>query len=94
MENHDQFIVYFGDTDTDMQHVFKVAVYEKLNFGNDAIPMFYNSDRQCAKLRQFDPDEPAIAIYFKNGADPSVLQSPKDFKIIESYEVLKLWVSL
>ena len=48
--------------------------------------MFYNSDRQCAKLRQFDPDEPAIAIYFKNGADPSVLQSPKDFKIIESYE--------
>ena len=88
----------FSDTDEindgDLKHIFKMAAHDRFNYWEERIQFYFNSDRNCARKHEFDPDYPAIALYLKKGVPPSFLQSPNDDSELMIFEELKRWISI
>lgn len=96
IEADDKFLVLYASTveidDGDMKHIFKIALQDRFNHFDERIQFYFNADRNCAKQRNFDPDNPAIAIYHKSGVRPSFLQSPQDDDKMMSKLLLGYWI--
>ena len=69
--------VYFGQVEDlyggKMDHLKKVIAHDRFTFFDQRVEFFFNTDKECAEKRQFNPDEPAIALYVDAEIPPFTL---------------------
>lgn len=61
-------MVYFGskesmEQDGKMSHLNEVAQFDMFSYPSEPIQFYYNSDENCKAKRNFEKDEPAVALY-------------------------------
>lgn len=71
-------LVYFGQLyeldGGDMDHLKQVVAHDRLTFIEEKIRFFFNTEKECASKRSFDPEKPAIALYLGKNIPPFTLQ--------------------
>ena len=87
------FLVYFGQVEDlyggKMDHLKKVIAHDRFTFFDQRVEFFFNTDKECAEKRQFNPEEPAIALYVHEDIPPFTLTKQEDLV----YEHLIIWIS-
>ena len=97
MEKEGPFAVYFGDSSElygkgKMSHLGSVVVKDRFSFQDTMNIEFYvNSDEECKKERQFESDEPAIALYAHPEMVPFTLEGDQDDM---SFTFVSNWLSV
>jgi len=72
-----------------MDHLKKVIAHDRFTFFDQRVEFFFNTDKECAEKRQFNPEEPAIALYVHEDIPPFTLTKQEDLV----YEHLIIWIS-
>lgn len=69
-------LVYFGDAvndifwDNELAYLLHASVYDRYTFDQHRLGFYYNSDPECAKQHELDPDQKHIMIFNGENALP------------------------
>lgn len=75
--------IYFGSEadlgeEGSMSHIKDLAAFDRFHNPHEPINFYVNTEPECKAERQFEPDQPAVALFVHEEVLPFSLQAPDD----------------